>query len=128
VSDLTAGIQAYADAEHARQPACSWCGKPGVPYEHNAVRFDGLTACSGDRLCSACTGLYLESTPLLVEAKLPMHADKPGVVYDLNLNTAAWSEENIPGCRGEPPLTAIAAQYRYKDYVRPGRRGKAGQK
>jgi hypothetical protein len=110
--DLTAAVQKSADADHARQPACSWCGKPGTPFEHNGVKFD------------------LESTPLLVEAKLPMHADKPGVVYDLNLNTAAWSEENTPGCLGEPPLTAISVGNRpeYADYVRPGRRRKAGQK
>lgn len=28
----------------------------------------------------------------------------PSAVYDLNPATAAWSEENIPGCQGEPPV------------------------
>jgi hypothetical protein len=121
VSVDLAAMQAYADAEHARQPCCSWCGKPGEPYEHNGVRFDGLTACQGERLCKGCTDRYLAGTPLLVEDRV--RADLPGVVYDLNGNTAAWSEQNIPGCRGEAPVQAIAAAYRYADY-RPPVRGR----
>jgi hypothetical protein len=120
--DLTAGIQAYADAEHRRCPQCSWCGHAGVPFEHNGVRFDGLTPCQGDRLCSRCTDRYLRNAPLLVlEKRTP---DDPGVLYDLNPLTWEWSEKNIPGCRGEPPVRAIAAAYRpeYADYVPPERR------
>jgi hypothetical protein len=119
MDDLTAAIQRSADADHARQAVCSWCGKPGEPYEHNSIRFDGLTACQGDRLCKRCTGRYLEGTPLLVEDR--WRADLPGVLYDLNPATAAWSEENIPGCRGEAPVAAIAAAYRYADWRPPGR-------
>jgi hypothetical protein len=124
MTELTAAIQAHADAEHERQGVCSWCGKPGEPYEHNGVKFDGLTACEGDRLCSRCKDLYLVNTPLLVEDRV--RADQPGVVYDLNPNTAAWSEKNIPGCHGEPGITPIAPQYRYADYVRPTRRNRRG--
>jgi hypothetical protein len=123
MTDLTASIQAYADAEHARQGVCSWCGKPGKPYEHNGVRFDGLIACQGDRLCAACKDRYLAGAPLLVEDRV--RADQPGVVYDLNPATAEWSEKNVPGCRGEPPVAAIAAAYRYADW-RPTRRGGHG--
>jgi hypothetical protein len=112
--DLTADIQAHADAEHARQPACSWCGHPGEPYEHRGVHFDGLTACEGDRLCKSCLETYSRNTPLLVEDR--WRADQPGAVYDLNANTAAWSEKNIPGCRGEPPVQVIAGAYRYRDW------------
>jgi len=122
---LIAAIQAYADADHARQPCCSWCGLAGEPYEHNGVRFDGLTACQGERLCARCTTSYLENTPLLVEDRVS--PDAPGVLYDLNPNTWDWSEKNIPGCRGEPPVRAIAVQYRaeYTDVdVRALRRGK----
>lgn len=121
MSDLDAAVQAYADAEHARQGVCSWCRLPGEPYEHNGIRFDGLIACQGDRLCPRCTDLYLANTPLLIEDRC--RADQPGRVYDLNPNTAEWSEKNIPGCHGEPPMTAIAAAYRYADW-RPTRRGK----
>lgn len=118
--DLTAAIQRYADAEHERLPACSWCGSPGEPYKHRGVKFDGLVACEGDRLCSRCVSAYLHETPLLVEERV--REDLPGVLYDLNRNTAAWSEEHIPGCRGEPPVQVIAAAYRYRDYRRlPGR-------
>ena len=119
-TDFTAALQRYADEDHARQPTCSWCGRPGEPYEHNGVRYDGLTSCQGDRLCKGCTDRYLEGTPLLVEDR--WHPDFPGRVYDLNRNTAAWSEENIPGCHGEPPVQCIAAEYRYADYRRPSRR------
>lgn len=107
-----AQLQAYADADHDRQPVCSWCGRPGEPYEHNGVRFDGLTACQGDRLCQACTGRYLRDTPLLVT-----EVDH-GVArtYDINLNTA--TEET------EPPVRAIAAAYRYRDWPPPGRRSR----
>lgn len=119
-----ASLQKIADADHARQPHCSWCWRTGVPYEHNGVRFDGLVACEGDRLCSACTGTYLRNTPRLVlEKDTP---DDPGVLYDLNPATWEWSEKNIPGCRGEPPVRAIAVAYRpeYSDYARPRRRGR----
>lgn len=104
-------IQAAADANHARQPVCSWCGCPGGPYEYRGVRFDGLTACEGDRLCAMCRDRYLRATPLLIEDRL--QADVPGAIYDLNPGTAAWSERNIPGCRGEPPVQVIAVAYRY---------------
>jgi len=105
----TAQLQRYADEDHARQPVCSWCGRPGEPYEHKGVRFDGLTACRGDRLCSTCTDRYLETTPLLVEDR--WRADLPGRVYDINPHTA--TEET------EPPVQAIAAAYRYRDWRRP---------
>jgi len=117
---LTEDIQAAADADHARQPVCSWCGCPGEPYEYRGVRFDGLTACEGNRLCKRCRALYSASTPLLVEDR--WRADLPGAVYDLNRNTAAWSEEHIPGCRGEPPVRVIAAAYRYRDWHAGNRR------
>jgi hypothetical protein len=120
VSELTDQLQAVADADHARQSVCTWCNKPGQPYEHRGIRFDGLTACQGERLCAGCTDRYLRDTPLLVEDRL--RPDLPGVVYDLNRNTAAWSEQNVPGCRGEAPVQAIAAAYRYRDYVPPGRK------
>ena len=110
----TAQLQRYADEDHARQPVCSRCGRPGEPYEHHGVRFDGLTACQGERRCRGCTDLYLEGTPVLVEDR--WRADLPGALYDLNSNTAAWSEGHIPGCRGEPPVQAIAAAYRYRDW------------
>ena len=122
MTDLTAAIQRIADEDHARQPVCSWCGRPGVPFEHNGVRFDGLTPCQGDRLCSRCTDRYLRNAPLLVrESRTP---EEPGLLYDLNPLTAEWSEKNIPGCRGEPPVRAIAVAYRaeYADlHARPGR-------
>ena len=54
MDELTAKIQASADAEHARQPLCNDCGRPGTPYEYNGVRFDGLFAHRGDRVCSPC--------------------------------------------------------------------------
>jgi hypothetical protein len=112
--DLSAAIQAHADAEHERQGVCSWCRAPGEAYEHNGIRFDGLTACQGERLCSRCTDLYLANTPLLIAAT------DHGVtrVYDINPNTA--TEET------EPPAQAIAAAYRYADYVRPVRRARHG--
>lgn len=112
-------LQRIADTDHARQPACSWCRKPGEPYEHRGVRFDGLTACQGNRLCGTCTDVYLRNMPLLVRDCV--RADEPGVLYDLNQNTAAWSEKNIPGCRGEAPATPIAAESRYADY-RPAKK------
>lgn len=120
MDDLTAALQRIADEDHARQPRCSQCRQPGEPYEHNGVRFDGLTACQHDRLCSRCTDSYLKNTPLLVEDR--WRASLPGCVYDLNPNTWDWSEENIPGCRGEPPVQAIAGAYRYKDWSPPRRR------
>jgi hypothetical protein len=122
-----AALQKIADADHARQPVCSWCGKPGTPFEHNGVRFDGLVACQGDRLCSRCTDSYLENTPLLVRECRT--ADDPGVLYDLNPVTWEWSEKNIPGCRGEPPVRAIAVANRpeYADYA-PGARPRRGRK
>jgi hypothetical protein len=116
--EFIAALQKTADEDHARQPVCSWCGKPGTPYEHNGVRFDGLVPCSGDRLCSACSDTYLNNMPCLVlEKRSP---GDPGVLYDLNPNTWEWSEKNIPGCRGEPPVRAIAVAYRpeYTDYAR----------
>jgi hypothetical protein len=120
MDDLTASLQRYADEDHARQPACSWCRHAGVPYEHKGVRFDGLTACEGLRLCSSCTGIYLDNTPRLI--RVSRDQEDPGVLYDMNDKTAAWSEENIPGCRGEVPMTAIAAAYRYKDWPPASRR------
>lgn len=120
----TAQLQAYADADHARQPTCSWCRKPGTPYEYKGVRFDGLTACQGDRLCQACTDRYLDETPRLVAEVVQAGSVESVRVYDLNPETWAWSEKNIPGCFGEPPVQAIAAAYRYADYRPPGRRGR----
>lgn len=116
--EFIAALQKSADEDHARQPHCSWCGHAGVPYEYNGVRFDGLVACSGDRLCSRCTDSYLESMPLLVEEVAPGGASR---LYDINPATWDWSEENIPGCYGQPPVRAIAVAYRpeYADYVRP---------
>ena len=122
--DLAASIQARADAEHARQGTCSWCGRPGEPYEHRGVRFDGLTAFHGERLCPACVDRGMANMPLLVRDCV--RADEAGVIYDLNPHTAEWSEQNIPGCRGEPGVTPIAAEYRYADYVRPVRRARHG--
>lgn len=122
--DFTAALQRYADEDHARQPACSWCRRPGTPYEHHGVRFDGLVACEGDRLCSRCADSYLSSTPLLVEEIMWAGLVRSSRVYDLNPNTWDWSEENIPGCYGQPPVRAIAVEHRpeYADYVRPSRR------
>ena len=122
--DLTAAIQAHADAEHERQAVCSWCGHPGEAYEHNGVRFDGLTACEGDRLCAPCRERYTRDTPLLIEDR--WHPDFPGAVYDLNRSTAAWSEQHIPGCRGEAPVRVIAAEYRaeFADLAQPRRRSR----
>jgi len=124
---LTAAIQGIADADHARQPRCSWCGRAGEPYEHNGVRFDGLTACQGERLCSKCTAAYLANTPLLVTEIKTAGDPASARLYDLNPSTWDWSEKNIPGCYGEPPVRAIAVQYRaeYADVdLRALRRGK----
>lgn len=126
MDDLTAAIQRTADADHARQSACSWCGRAGEPYEYRGVKFDGLTACEGDRLCKRCVDVYHDNAPLLVEAVVQTGAVRSSRVYDLNPNTWDWSEKNIPGCAGQPPVTAIAAEYRYKDYQPPSRRRKAG--
>jgi hypothetical protein len=119
---LTEEIQSHADADHERQPVCTWCSRPGQPYEHRGVRFDGLTACQGERLCAGCTDRYLAGTPLLVLDKV--NDLDPGVLYDLNRATAAWSEQNVPGCRGEAPVQAVAAAYRYADYAPPGSRAR----
>ena len=118
-----AELQRIADEDHARQPHCSWCGKPGIPYEYNGVRFDGLTACQGDRLCKRCTDSYLANTPLLVEDVVWTGAVRSSRVYDLNPRTWDWSEKNIPGCYGQPPVQAIAVEYRaeYADYHAPKR-------
>jgi hypothetical protein len=113
--DLTKAIQASADADHARQGVCGWCRRPGEPYEHRGVRFDGLTACSGDRLCAACRDRYLESTPLLI-AETDYGVTR---VYDINPNTQ--TEET------EPPVRAIAAAYRYADYRKPASRKRASE-
>lgn len=118
-----AELQRYADADHERQPVCSWCHHPGIPYEYNGVRFDGLTGCQGDRLCPKCTTSYLENTPLLVAEVVVTSSVESTRIYDLNPNTRDWSEKNIPGCYGEPPVQAIAAEYRYADYRPPRRRG-----
>jgi len=53
-TELTARLQAYADADHARQPVCTDCGRGGTPYEYRGVRHDGLLAYRGDRVCSPC--------------------------------------------------------------------------
>jgi hypothetical protein len=111
-AEFTAALQRYADEDHARQPNCSWCGKPGEPYEHHGIRFDGLVANRGERLCPACCDLAMAETPLLV--RFCRDGCDPGRVYDLNPNTA--TEET------EPPVTAIAAAYRYRDWPPPGRR------
>jgi hypothetical protein len=113
MSELTATLQALADADHARQPACSRCGKAGEPYEHRGVRFDGLHAVHGERLCTACTEQHLQQTPLLVTEVSHGQAR----TYDLNPATA--TEET------EPPVQAIAAAYRYADWRPPRRGGKA---
>ena len=52
--ELTAKIQEHADADHARQPRCNDCGRPGTPYEYKGVRFDGLLSFRGDRVCPVC--------------------------------------------------------------------------
>ena len=93
--EYIASLQKYADADHARQPRCSWCGRAGEPYEHNGVRFDGLTACRGERLCKRCTDSYLENSPLLI---LELnYIDTDGHVhwfeYDLNRKTRPDGEE-----------------------------------
>jgi hypothetical protein len=119
-AEFMAKLQEVADAEHARQPVCAWCSRAGEPYEHNGIRFDGLTAFHGERLCPACVDRGMANMPLLVRDCV--HADEAGVLYDLNSHTAEWSEKNIPGCRGEPGVTPIAAEYRYTDDVRPSRR------
>jgi hypothetical protein len=110
VTELAEAVQAHADAEHARQPACTVCGCAGVPYEHRGIRFDGLTACRGDRLCPACVDSYLKETPLLI-TEIDHGVSR---TYDINPNTA--TEET------EPPVRAIAAAYRYADWSPPGRR------
>lgn len=52
---LTRALQVIADADHARAPYCAWCGKRGTPYSYRGIRYDGLTAVRGNRLCSSCT-------------------------------------------------------------------------
>lgn len=61
MTDLTAAIQEHADAEHARQPACSHCGHGGEPYEHRGVKFDGLHAYRGERLCLRCSDAQMDA-------------------------------------------------------------------
>lgn len=39
------------DPYHKR---CTWCHRPGVPYEYKGITFDGLCAYRGERLCPAC--------------------------------------------------------------------------
>ena len=40
--------------------ACTGCGRHGVPYEHRGLRFGGLCAYRGERLCPACRDAALE--------------------------------------------------------------------
>lgn len=58
---LTAAIQAAADDDHGRAPRCAYCGRPGRPYEHRGVTFDGLTCYRGERLCPACSQARMDS-------------------------------------------------------------------
>lgn len=105
--EFVAGLQKIADADHARQSTCSWCRKPGTPFEHNGVRFDGLVACSGDRLCSRCSDSYLENTPLLVLEFNYIGADDRvhWMEYDLNRKTRLHGEEGT-GFTGRHVITA----------------------
>lgn len=74
-AEHTASIQAHADAEHARQPLCNDCGRPGEPYEYQGVNWDGLIAYRGDRVCKACAKARedVEGVDILVVD------DRPGV-------------------------------------------------
>jgi hypothetical protein len=94
--EYIASLQRYADAEHARQPVCSWDGRPGIPYEYNGIKWDGLTACSGDRLCSRCVDSYLENTPRLMLEFNYVEADTGNVHWyerDLNRKTRPGGAE-----------------------------------
>lgn len=40
---------------------CTWCHRPGIPYEYRAQVFDGLCAFKGERLCPACRDQRMET-------------------------------------------------------------------
>lgn len=73
---LTAAIQAAADADHARAPRCTWCGRGGVPYVHRGVTFDGLSAFRGERLCPACSYARIDAegiNVLVIDTRRPQN-------------------------------------------------------
>jgi hypothetical protein len=54
---------------------CTWCHRPGVPYEYHGQAFSGLCAYRGDRLCPSCRDARMaaEGTDVLVVD------DRPGM-------------------------------------------------
>ena len=84
MTTLTAAIQAAADADHARQPGCAYCGRRGEAYEHKGVRFDGLTSYRGERLCPACSQARMDADGVNIRVD-PGHYRLPYVVNTRDL-------------------------------------------
>ena len=62
---MTITTQVLQEAVSANQAGadgrCTFCRRPGVPYVYRGIRFDGLCAFKGERLCPACRDEYSKS-------------------------------------------------------------------
>jgi hypothetical protein len=50
----TSGPMQEALEQERKSGRCTWCGRPGQHYTYRGIRFDGLVAVKGERLCPAC--------------------------------------------------------------------------
>jgi len=60
---------------------CTWCHRPGVPYEYKGQTFSGLCAFKGARLCQACRDARMETEGvdiLVIDGRPPI----PPYVYN----------------------------------------------
>lgn len=40
---------------------CTWCHRPGVPYDYKGQHFSGLCSFKGDRLCHFCRDARMDA-------------------------------------------------------------------
>jgi len=54
---------------------CAHCARPGQPYVYKGLRFDGLHAAYGERLCSPCLERVATAYGVAVQARNPHNGD-----------------------------------------------------
>jgi hypothetical protein len=54
-----------------RQGRCDHCGRPGEPYVYREIRFDGLHADRGERLCTMCLGVAVDRDGVNIHVSEP---------------------------------------------------------
>lgn len=82
---------------------CTWCDRPGVPYEYHGQWFDGLCAYKGDRLCPSCRDARVYEEGVNIREVNPLNGDEliTNTADERRKREAGWV--NYPGSRFMDP-------------------------